>query len=85
MKRVVLITALCFGCSPSVTVYDVFDASTDATPDAPECPSPNPGPVPCEDAASCPVVPIGSCGEWKCPPKDSGQSFCEWHTNSGGP
>lgn len=76
-------------CSPSVDVPRLFDASPDATeldaaPDANSCPSPNPGQLPCEDALACPVVPIGSCGEWVCPKNDAGLSYCEWVVKDGG-
>jgi hypothetical protein len=78
------LTVLLIGCDPGgAVIVSVVDAAPDATeqPDATACPSPNPGPVPCEDALSCPVVSVGSCGFWECPKKDSGFSYCEWVVN----
>lgn len=75
-----VVAALGSGCEPSVSIQGMFDAA----PDAPECPSPNPGQLPCEDALACPLAPIGSCGQWKCPKNDAGQSYCEWVVKDGG-
>lgn len=91
MGLALVLLVLLVGCdSGGVIIVKAIDASPDATesdaaPDAPECPSPNPGAVPCEDALSCPVVPIGSCGYWDCPPNDAGQSFCTWIVKDAGP
>jgi hypothetical protein len=75
VRAIVLLAALIVGCeAPGGVIVSVVDAA----PDAAACPPQNPGPVPCEDALSCPVVPVGSCGHWECPKNDAGQSFCEW-------